>query len=180
MLISSNQENIFGDSYQSWICSKDKLQKWQNFQVSRHIWSKQGTFWWQVWRHRASERHFLIHHYTASPCLSIFYLFTMLSICAATSLISLIFFPYFFSANFTCLTRAVAVRRIAGGSSCKSREKSRRKQTSSGGMNHPLEVSVFLHGLWRGSGFLSEAPHLSGMNLGIGVCILLHTRQPLS
>lgn len=136
MLISSNQENIFGDSYQSCICSKDRSYKWQNFQISRHIWSKQGTFWWQIWGHRASERHFFIHPYTASPYLSIFHFLTVFSIRAATSMVSLIFFPYFFSANFKCWIRVLAVRRIAGGSSCKS-----------GVMNHSLEVSVFLHGL---------------------------------
>ena len=180
MAISSNQEDIFGDGYQSCICSKEELWKWQNIQISRYMWSRQGTFWLQVWGHRAPESHFLIHHYTAFPHLSIFYLLTMFSTCAATSLIQLMFFPYFFSTKFMCWTRALAVKARVRGSSCKSREKSRRKQTSSGGMNHPLEVSVFLHGLWRGSGFLTEAPHSSGMNLGIGVCILLHTRQPLS
>lgn len=93
---------------------------------------------------------------------------------------SYFFPPYFFLTNFVHWNRVLAVRGIVRGSSCKSREKSRRKQAAIGGMNHPLEVSLFLHEIQRGSGFQTQAPHLSGMNLDIGVCILLHTRQPLS
>jgi len=74
MAISSNQEGIFGDSYRSCICSNEEWWKRHNFQISRYTWQRQDTFWWQVWGHRASESHFLIHHYPAFPHLPIFYL----------------------------------------------------------------------------------------------------------